>query len=314
MTITPLRKTVLILALPILGEQLLNSFVGLFDTYLAGDISKAATAAIGLAAYMGWLASMLFMLVGTGTTALIARLTGAGEHADANRIANQSMTLAAITGPAVFVLIYLLAPSFAAWQNMPEETAAIVVTYLRIDAAGLTLTAWTLVGAAALRGVADMRTPMLILGVVNVINVIVSATLVFGLGPFEPMGIHGIVTGTVVARTVGGLITIAVLARGRSGLRLRRHLLTPHWTSIRRIVRIGLPAASDGAIMWTGQFIFLMIIGRLAVGQLGEAYYAAHMIGVRLEALIYLPATAWSMAAATVIGQNLGADQPARAR
>lgn len=313
-TITPLRKTVLILALPILSEQLLNSFVGLFDTYLAGDISKAATAAIGLAAYMGWLASMLFMLVGTGTTALIARMTGAGEHADANRIANQSMTLAAITGPAVFVLIYLLAPSFATWQNMPEETAAIVVTYLRIDAAGLTLTAWTLVGAAALRGVADMRTPMLILGMVNVVNVIVSATLVFGLGPFEPMGIHGIVTGTVVARTVGGLITIAVLARGRSGLRLRRHLLTPHWTSIRRIVRIGLPAASDGAIMWTGQFIFLMIIGRLAVGQLGEAYYAAHMIVVRLEAFTYLPAVAWGFATATLVGQALGAGDHARAR
>jgi Na+-driven multidrug efflux pump len=107
---------------------------------------------------------------------------------------------------------------------------------------------------------------------------------------------------------------ILVLARGRSGLRLRWSGLALQREPTRRVLRIGLPAASDGAVMWIGQFLFLMIVARLGTGDLQVAYYAAHMIGVRLEALTYLPATAWSIAAATMIGQNLGAEQPARAR
>lgn len=75
-------KTLLVLALPVLGEQLLNSFVGIYDTYLAGTISKEATGAIGLAAYVGWLASMLFGLIGTGTTALVSRFWGAGDYGE----------------------------------------------------------------------------------------------------------------------------------------------------------------------------------------------------------------------------------------
>jgi Na+-driven multidrug efflux pump len=107
---------------------------------------------------------------------------------------------------------------------------------------------------------------------------------------------------------------VAVLARGRSALRLKRSSLPLQREPARRVLRIGLPAASDGAVMWTGQFLFLMVVARLGTGDLQFAYYAAHMIGVRLEALMYLPATAWSIAAATMIGQNLGAEQPARAR
>ena len=101
------------MALPALGEQLLNSFVALVDTFLAGQISKEATAAVGFAAYVDWLATMLFALVATGTTALVARAIGAGEDAKANQFTNQSLSLSIITGVVVSGLIFALAPSFA---------------------------------------------------------------------------------------------------------------------------------------------------------------------------------------------------------
>jgi len=309
-----IRRTVLWLALPVFGEQVLNSFVAIVDTFLAGRISTEATSAVGLAAYVAWLATMLFALVGTGTTALVARSVGAHDREGADRFCNQSVTLAVLSGLGISALLFLLAPTFARLQNMTGTTFDIAVRYMRIDAAALVFTSLTLAGGAALRGAGDTRTPMLILGAVNILNVPLSAALVFGWGPFPQLGVTGIVLGTVTARFAGGVLMLTVLAHGRAGLRLHGSALRLQREPVDRILRIGVPAASDGAVMWTGHFIFLIIVARLAEGALGQAYYAAHIIGVRLESLTYMPAVAWAAAAATMIGQNLGAGDPGRAR
>ena len=316
-TTGPLRSTLFFLAIPVLGEQLLNAFIGLFDTYLAGNLRSgntvAATSAVGLAAYVGWLSSMIVMLVGTGTTALITRYAGRGEHDEANRYANQSMTMAVGMGAGLFALFFLLAPGLARYCRMTDEAFDITVSYLRIDAVGHIFMSVTLVGSAALRGVGNMRTPMLIFALINAINVVASCILVFGLGPFSEMGITGIVAGTLTARVLGAALMLFVLFRGRGGVVLRLHELTTSWNRVRRILRIGIPAAADGAILWSGHFIFLAIVARLAAEPLGSAYFAAHIIAVRVEALTYLPATAWAAALATMIGQSLGAENAARA-
>jgi putative MATE family efflux protein len=197
---------------------------------------------------------------------------------------------------------------------MTGEAYTIAVTYLRIDAVGHMLISLTLVGCAALRGVGNMRTPMFIFAIINAVNVIASCTLVFGLGPFPALGVTGIVVGTVIAKALGAILIVVVLLRGRSGLKLRYDQLPIAWTRTWRILRIGLPAAADGALMWSGHFAFLAIISRLADPPWGELYFAAHIVAVRVEALTYLPAFAWAAASATMIGQALGADNPARAR
>ncbi|MSR56204.1 MAG: MATE family efflux transporter [Planctomycetaceae bacterium] len=319
-TRSDVRREVFTLALPALGEQFLNYCVGLFDVWLAGQVSNPSheaglyTTTVGIASYVSWLATLIFLLVGTGTTVLVARSHGAGDFDQANRYACRSMTLAGFLGILIFLLLYTLAPAYAVMQRLDGESARVAVDYLRTDAWGQLLYGFCLIGSAALRGVGDMRSPMLILGVVNVLNIIVSSTLVFGLGPIEPWGIDGIVRGTVVARLCGGLLMLAVLARGVSGLRLQKALLMPHADDVRRILRIGAPAALDGVLMWSGQWLFLMIIARLGDDAAGKAYTAAHMIGMEAEALTYLPATAWGYAAATLIGQSLGAGRPDRAR
>ncbi len=308
------RKTVFLLSMPVLGEQLLNTTVGLADVFLAGTISVHATSAIGLAAYVGWLMSMIFMLAGIGATALISRTIGAGKPDQANHFANQALGLAAGMGIAGCVFIYVLAPTLAELQSMRGDTYLVVVRYLRIDAVGHLFTSFTLVGAASLRGAADMRTPLKILAVVNIVNLIASCSLVFGFGFIPSIGIDGIVVGTVIGRFVGGILMILVLARGRSGLRIRLAWMRPQWSSLRRILNIGGPAALDGIVMWSGHFIFLMIIGRLKPESLRGVYYAAHIIGIRIEALTYLPAVAFGAAAATMVGQALGAGDAVRAR
>lgn len=322
-----LRPTVFYLALPVLAEQVLSYLVGLVDTYLSGqlgEISTVATNAVGLAGYVSWLGSLFFGLVGIGTTAIVARSWGAGRRSQANRVANQAITLAAVLGIVFLAVMLPAAPAFATLLKMESVGAEIATRYLRIDAVGLVFTSLTLAAAASLRGVGDMRTPMLVLGFVNLLNVACSFALVFGIGPIpalglaspmiEPQGVDGIVIGTVIARTAGGLTMLAVLAHGAGGLQLRRKLLRPKRRVAYRIISVGIPAAADGAVMWVGHFLFLMIISQLATGGEGESVFAAHIVGIRVEAITYLPAVAWGAAAATLVGQSLGAKNPARAK
>ena len=308
------RRVLFVLALPILGQEMLNTTVGIVDTFLAGRISVEATSAVGLAAYVAWLAVMLFELVATGTTALVSRSIGAGDPPAANRIANQSLGMSILAGVGGCVLMYAAAPAFACWQGMTGNAYEIVVRYLRFEAVGYLGNSVTLVACAALRGAGDTRTPMKVLGLVNALNMIVSPVLVFGLGPVPALGVDGIVIGTVAARFCGCFIIVAVMLRGRSGLRIDRSVWDLDVGPLRRILRIGLPAASDGALMWTGHFVFLAMIKRLAEGGASDVIYAAHIVVIRVEALTYLPASAWAAASAAMIGQALGAEDPRRAR
>ncbi len=318
-----LRQTVFLLALPVLCEQFLSFCVGFYDTFLSGRIGSQATSAIGLAAYVSWLASMLFALVGTGTTALVSRHWGAGEFDDARRITNRSIALAAVLGTAVYGLIFFAAPLFAHLLDMGEETRRIVVRYLRVDGFGHIFTCFSLIGAAALRGAGDMRSPMFILGLVSILNVILSSAFVYGIGPLPAwgingtvipkLGIDGIVLGTVLARSAGGTLMLIALSRGISGLKLSRRELKLKGNSVSRILKIGRPAAAEGMMIWAGQFVFLIIISHLGQGKFQTATFAAHVIGIQVEAITYLPAVAWGCAAATMIGQSLGAQNRDRA-
>ncbi|MCO6438869.1 MAG: MATE family efflux transporter [Phycisphaerae bacterium] len=308
------RRKLFVLAMPVLAEQLLNTAVGTFDIFLAGRLSAAATSAVGLAAYVAWLVSMLAAMIGIGTTALVSRHEGAGDRHEANHVANQSLTLAVALAVLIAALIYGIAPAIATYCRMTGESFTITVDYLRIGALGLACTTVTLVACAALRGIGNMRTPMFIFALINLLNMSVSWALVYGPGPIPSLGVRGIVTGTVVAHAVGLALTLVLLARGRVGLRLVPRETVPTWERTRRILHVGVPAGADGAIMWSGHFCYLAILSRLADPPLGTAYFAAHMIAVRTESLVYLPAVAWAAATATMIGQALGAGNPIRAK
>ncbi len=319
-----LRPTIWRLALPVLLEQVLVFCVGFFDTYLAGHLSESpadATTAVGIAAYVGWLASLMFGLVGVGTTALVSRHWGAQEHEDANAILNQSVLLASAAGLFVAAGLYISAPFFADWLSLNASTRQIVVDYLQTDALGHLFWSITLVGGAALRGAGDMTSPMIMLGVINVLNMVVSYGLVHGIDVgsadtttlLDPMGVRGIVLGTLAARVTGGLLMLVVLGRGLSGLHVHIAKLRPDYGVIRRILQIGVPAGIDGGVMWFGHFLFLTVIAKLDHSTGQTFNMAAHTIGIQVEAITYLPAVAWGQATSTLIGQSLGAGEKERA-
>ncbi len=301
--------SIIALGIPVLAEQLLSFCVGFFDVYLSGRLSAEATSAIGLAAYVSWLASMMSGLIGTGAAALVARTCGAGDWQEARRITARAVMLGLTLGVGLLLGLWLGAPGFATLLGMQGATRDIAIDYLRFDAFGQLFACTTMIAAAALRGAGDMRTPLLVLGVTNVVNVLVSSACVFGWGPIPPLGVRGIVTGTVTSHVCGLLLMVLALRLPWSALQIRYRDIRWHTPTTRRILRVGGPAALDGAVTFTGHFLFLMIIARLSPGGFDGATFAAHIVGVRAEAISYLPAVAWGAASASLAGRLLGAHQ-----
>ncbi len=319
-----LNQRIFLLALPTLLQQLLTFCVAIFDTWLSGRIDAAATSAIGMAAYVGWLAGLFVSTVCVGTTAMVARHLGAGEPLQANRVMHVALIVGQLASTGMSLFLYAIAPAFVAAFSLEETTAVVGLNYLRMDAIGHVLTGITFVGAAALRGSGDMARPMLVLGAINVLNMILSPCFVYGIGPTSPlttatewipaMGVYGIAAGTVGARLTGGIMMICVLLYGSGALKLRPSMLSLDRIIIRRLVAMGTFAAADNIVNWLGQFSFLIIVRNVTgMPYSADVIFAAHMVGLQVEAITYLPAIAWGQSAAAIIGQCLGAGKLRRA-
>lgn len=305
-----IHRQVFVLALPMLGEQVGNFLVTFVDTWLAGRVAKEATAAVGAGGYMGWFVSLALSLVGVGAAALIARSFGAGDRRTANRGLHQAMLMAGALGVVVAATAYLTAPLLTVLFGLTETADAMMVRYIRIDSFGYALWAVFLVGSGIIRAGGDTRTPMLIMVGVNAVNIVVSAGLVYGWLGVPRLGVTGIAIGTLVARVLGGAALLGVLAHGVRGLRLTRRELRYERETMGRILRIGLPAGADTAILWLSHMAFITAISRSGDGEIATANFAAHTIALRMEAISFLPAVAWMTAASTMVGQYLGAERP----
>lgn len=298
------------LAVPVLGEQLLTFTVGLYDVYLAGQLGAAETSAIGLAAYVGWMAALIFGLVRSGVGALVARSWGAGEREAAGIITARGFFLGFNLGFVVLGLLWATAPLFARSIDTQGPSRAIAIEYLRFDAFGQLCACLVAIGAAALRGSGDTRTPLLVLTVTNVVNMLVSPACVYGWGPLPVCGVTGIVLGTLVAQLSGMVLMCGLLVSRVTRIHLPLSAIWWDGPIAWRIMRIGAPAALDGLLKFSGHYLFLMVIARLGTGHMQQAIFAAHIVGVRVEALSYLPAEAWGIASSSLAGRLLGATSP----
>lgn len=300
---------VLALALPAVGEQLLNMTVGLVDTFMVGHLGASAVAAVGLANQAIMLATTFFAAVATGVTALVARHTGAHEPEGANRILHQGYLLGALLGVVATGVALTLAEPIITALRAPADVLAPGTAYLSIASVIFISAAWMFIGNAALRGAGDTRSPMLIMLVVNIINVMVAYLFIYGPGPFPQLGVAGSALGAAAGRGVGGLLATYLLWRGRAGLKLHLSRLLPDLAQIKRIVNIGLPAGAELLMMRLGMTLYVT-----TVAALGTKAYAAHQLALQGESLAFMPGFGFAVAATTLVGQGLGAGDPARAR
>ncbi len=297
------------LAWPVLVEQILFMMVGLVDLWLTGKyLEERHLAAIGLMSYVLWLIPCMFGMVGIGATALTARFVGGGDAQSAKRVTNQSLIAGAVLAAIITTLAFLFGGRFVALTRLGAESAPLARLYLAILLPVIPAMMLEIVGIACLRGAGDTVSGFITMSIVNVVNILVGASLVIGLGPVPRIGWAGLPIGTACGHAMGGLVVLVMLIRGRAGMRLHWDLLRPDRDWLKRILRIGFPGGLDQTVIVCCHLWFLSIINSL-----GTLPAAAHGLGVRIESLAYLPGTAFQVAAATLAGQFLGAGDPRRA-
>ena len=298
------------LALPVMAEESLNLLVGYTDWYLAGHFlpGEEPKAAMGLMSYVLWILPTLFSLISIGAMALVARFVGAGMRKEASHVVNQAMLLGVVAA-VLGILFFLLGGQwFVSVMQLRPEAAELALRYIRIMTPAIPAIMIEQIGSACLRGSGDAVTGLIARVVLNAVNMFLATVLVTGWGPFPNLGWDGLAIGTATGHSIGGLIILGMLFRGRNGMRLQFDWPRPDRETIRRILRIGLPGGFDASAVVVCHLIYVSIINAL-----GTEASAAHGLALQIEALAYLPGSAFHVAAATLAGQALGAGEPRRA-
>lgn len=298
------------LALPVMCEEMLMVSVGWTDWWLTCQFLEGTDprAAMGLMSYVMWLIPSLFAAVAIGATAMVARFVGAGQRSQARRVANQAVLAGTAAAVLAAIVTWMIAPHFGTWLQLPPPAARYATTYIQIVSFSIPFIMMEQVGAACLRGAGDTVTGLVAKIAVVIVNILVSASLVQGLGPLPELGWPGLAIGTACGHAVGGTLISLRLIMGGAGLKLSLRWMRPNYDLLLRLLRIGTPGGVDMLALLTCQFIFVGIINRL-----GSAAGAAHGLALQIESLAYLPGSAFQVAAATVAGQFLGAGKPGRA-
>jgi putative MATE family efflux protein len=306
-------RQVAVLAVWPFCEQLLGFAVGFVDTAIAGRLSVAATEAIAVGAYLGWLINLMFAAVGIGAGSLVARAVGGRHRRVVNAAVGQGLIVTVVLAMLLTLFVWASAPWLCSVMNLMGNARSLAIGYVRTWCGSIPALGVLFVSAACLRSAGDTRTPFYVLALVNVVNIVFSCLFVFGPAPWGGYGVKGIAMGTVTAWLVGASSVIVVLTRRRAAVGLFWHRLRPELNMMRRILRISGPQFLDSLAMWSGNFLLAAVVGYLG-STVQAGALAAHIVVIRIEAISYLPGWALAQAAATLMGQYLGLGDARRAR
>jgi len=308
LTHAPIDRAVLVLAIPMVLEMAMESVFAITDMFFVATLGAAAVAAVGLTEAVMMLVYAVAVGLGMGVTALVARRVGEGHDEAAGRVAGQALWLGLVT--AAVVAVAGIGYGEAILRLMGADAAIIDVGagYTRVLLGGAASVVYIFLLNAAFRGAGQPAVAMRALALANGINIVLDPCLIFGLGPLPELGVTGAATATTIGRSVAVVYLLARLWRGAPHLRVRlRHVaLAP--AVMLALVRVSLGGIAQFLVA-TASWVFLMRL----VATFGGAAIAGYTIAIRIMDVTILPAWGLSNAAATLVGQNLGARAVARA-
>lgn len=308
-------RSVLMLAMPAIIEQIIQGAVGLTDTIVAGHIPgdertvAAASAAVGVITYLQWLSGLLNSAFAVGATAIVSRSIGGNRPRVANRVAGTALASAFVVSGTLAILLFVFSRQVAGYAGLHGLARDFGTQYLHIMVITIALQAVQMIGMACLRGAGDTMRPMLVTAGVALVNIVTTSSFCFGWLGAPAWGIRGNAFGTMLAYLLGGIATMVLLLGGWSRIKLQmRHLrIVPH--IIVRLVRIGLPSWVEGMLLWLGQFLIVIFVINSNDQALGidGVTMAAHNTVIRIESLAFLPGFGFGIACSALVGQYLGA-------
>jgi putative MATE family efflux protein len=296
------------LAWPMVVANVLQNAFNVVDMIFVGRLGAEAIAAVALSGVLMQITWTLLVGLSIGTTAIVARSIGAGETETAGRAAAQSLAL------GVVVSILLAGFAFAAGRGALRLLGAADMVldladgYLLINFACSFTVVIFFMSTGIMKGAGDAMTPMVLLGIATVVNIVLDPIMIFGLLGFPALGVNGAAWATVIAQGLSMVGALWAMGRGSSRVRVSWRSFRPDRDLIRRILRISGPGTLQGVVQNAASLILMRVVSAF-----GVVVMAAYGIGLRIDLIVMMPGWAFGATASTLVGQNLGAGHAGRA-
>ncbi len=295
---SPHDREILRLALPALGALAAEPLYVLVDTAIVGHLGRSQLAGLGLAGVILGTAFGVFSFLTYGTTAVVARASGAGQHERAARLAAQALWLSLAIGVVLVVLLEAIAGPLLRALGAHGQSGHYALVYFRIAAVGLTAALVALAGQGYLRGISNLRRPLVIVVAANLVNVVLELLFVYGFH----WGIAGSAAGTAIAQGGMGVAFVVELLRPRASSR------RPSLREIRPMLRIG-----GQIFVRTTALLASFLVAASVLARMGDAQLGAHQIAFQLFIFLALVLDAVAIAGQVIVGRMLGAGDAAGA-
>lgn len=288
--------SICVLAIPVIIENILQTFLGTVDTYFAGKINDSAIAAIGVTNLIVNVFITFFTAISIGTSAIVARNFGKKDIDKVNSVIKQSIILGSIIGLIVGLINLIFYKQILMISGVSDKVLSYATPYYIIVVVPSVVLSLSLILSSCLRATKDTNTPMIATGIANILNILLNFIFI-NIG----MGIVGIALATTVSRIMNVVILIIKLKKNKNEINLQLKKWSIEKETIKSIVKIGIPAGIEKLIMRLGQIVYNgMIIS------IGISAYVAHNVAGNIESYSYIPAMGFGVATTTFIGITLG--------
>ncbi|MBB1543260.1 MAG: MATE family efflux transporter [candidate division SR1 bacterium] len=302
-------KGLLMLALPILAGNLLQSSYQFVDAYWVGKVGKEAVAAVSVSGPI----TFLIVALGTGFamagTILVAQYAGAGKKELVNHSAAQTLLLVVAISLLLSIIGFFAAEWILQSMGVAPEVMHYALPYLQTTFCGLLFTFIFSMFQSILRGVGEVNIPLYIILSTVLLNFVIDPMFILGFGPIPSMGPQGAAIATLITQGISAGIGLWILFRGKHGIKLNRSDFKPDFGFIKKAFNLGFPSSLEMSVRALG-FVLLTSL----ITSFGTNVLAAYGAGANINQFIFIPLMGLSIATSTMIGQNLGARQLDRAQ
>ena len=299
------------LSWPMLVMMIFGFLIGFTDVYVAGLISTNVQAAVGFITQIYFLVVIVASAISIGSMAVISRALGAGDGERAIDAAKHSLLLGLFISVAFTAVCLIFYRSIISVAGFPQEITDIAENFLKIFAFALGPNYLLIISNTIFRAGAEVKKPLVTMFVITVTNIALDFLLVFGIPPFPKLGYAGIALSTAISTLLGTLLNLIFLGFSERWRSVYSDFGAVSFETIKTIFNIGWPAAFLQVAWNMASILLYNILGRLK--EVSITALASIANGLRIEAIIFLPAFALNMAASVIVGQNLGAGDPERA-